>query len=245
MTLTCMILDDAHIEFHGDSKSRFITQLADADVLLVAGDFVTYGRKSCETTIKAACEKYKYVIVTNGNHEYFSSSPYWVDHKVSKLKEKYSNFHHLNKETVTIEGITFAGATTWFPNTPDAWLLRNHINDFTQIKDFVPWVFEENERCIEFWNNVEADVFITHHAPSYMSVHPNYKSDRTNCYYVEPRLGNLIMEKQPKYVCHGHMHHSVNYQIGETKIISNPYGYETSDDRGLNKDFRYDYIIEL
>lgn len=37
----------------------------------------------------------------------------------------------------------------------------------------------------------------------------------------------------------------INYQIGETKVISNPYGYESSDMRGLNKDFKYDYVIEL
>jgi Icc-related predicted phosphoesterase len=119
------------------------------------------------------------------------------------------------------------------------------MNDFTQIKDFVPWVFKENERCIKFWNNVEADVFITHHNPTYLGVPKKFKGDRLNCYYVEPRLGNIIMDKQPRYCIQGHSHSSVNYQIGDTKVISNPYGYESSDMRGLNKDFKYDYVIKL
>lgn len=245
MTLTCMILDDAHTEFHGDSKSRFINQLADADVLILAGDIVTFSRKSCETTIKAACTKYKHVVMIEGNHERYHTSPYWSLYKARKLEEKYPNFHLLDKQTITIEEVTFAGATTWFPNTPDAWILKDSLNDFTQIKDFVPWVFEENEKCIEFWNNIKADVYISHHAPSSLSIHPNFKSSKTNCYYVEERLGKAIERNQPKYCIHGHMHHSVNYQIGETKVISNPYGYESSDMRGLNKDFKYDYVIEL
>ena len=244
MTLTCMIGSDFHSEFWFPKDSLF-THLTNADVLIVAGDFVTYGRKSCETTIEAACKKYKHVIVVNGNHCYYSSSPYWVDHKVNKLKEKYPNFHHLNKETIIIEGVTFAGATTWFPDTPDAWLLKDSMNDFTQIKDFVPWVFEENEKCIEFWNNVQADVWVTHHNPSYLGVSEKFKFNRLNCYYIEPRLGKAIEYSQPKYCIQGHSHISVNYQIGETKVISNPYGYESSNNRGLNKDFKYDYVIKL
>lgn len=244
MTLTCMIGSDFHSEFWYPKDSLF-QHLAEADVLILAGDIVTFNRKSCETTIKAACNKYKNVIMIEGNHERYHTSPYWSLYKARRLEEKYPNFHLLDKQTITIEEVTFAGATTWFPNTPDAWILKDSLNDFTQIKDFVPWVFEENERCIEFWNNVEADVWITHHNPSYLGMSERFKYNRLNCYYVEPRLGKAIEHSQPKYCIQGHSHSSVNYQIGETKIISNPYGYESSDMRGLNKEFRYDYVIEV
>ena len=57
MTLTCMIGSDFHSEFWYPKDSLF-QHLAGADVLILAGDIVTFNRKSCKTTIKAACEKY-------------------------------------------------------------------------------------------------------------------------------------------------------------------------------------------
>lgn len=245
MVLKVMVGSDFHIENHSASRTKFIKFLSEADCLILAGDIAPVIKDYYEDIIIAAQNKYKYVIVTNGNHCFWSATPEQVFNKQKELENKYPGVYFLNKETITIEGVIFAGATTWFPNTPDAWLLRDHLNDFSQIKDFVPWVFEENERCIEFWKNVEADVFITHHQPSYIGVLEKFKESRLNCYFVEPRLGNIIMEKQPKYCIAGHFHNSVNYHIGKTKVISNPYGYETFDSIGINKDFKYDYVIEL
>lgn len=41
---------------------------------------------------------------------------------------------------------------------------------------------------------------------------------------------------------HGHIHDSVDYMIGKTRVVSNPYGYEMIEP---NRNFRADFIIEV
>ena len=84
-----------------------------------------------------------------------------------------------------------------------------------------------------------------HHLPSYLSVAKQYKNDPFNCFFLSANMQQLIEERQPKYVIHGHTHDSKDYHIGKTRVICNPYGYDTWNKKKLNKDFKYDLIIEL
>ena len=38
-------------------------------------------------------------------------------------------------------------------------------------------------------------------------------------------LEELIVQYQPKYWIHGHIHAPVRYNIGATEVICNPHGY--------------------
>ena len=51
----------------------------------------------------------------------------------------------------------------------------------------------------------------------------------------------LIEEKKPALWIHGHAHNSVDYTIGETRILSNPRGYSNR----LNRNFDDNLIITL
>lgn len=240
-----LLISDLHLECHGDSKTRLIRSLAPADILILAGDIAPVDRKWFEEVIAECCYNYSYVIQVLGNHCYWYTTPTLVHTRLGYLQQKYSNYYVLEKDIITINNITFAGATTWFPDTPDSRLFQKYMNDFEKIKNFVPWVYEENQKAIEFWESVEADIWISHHLPSYQSVSTEWKGDKLNCYFVEPRLGNLIAEKEPKYHLHGHSHDSSDYLINQTRVISNPYGYESSTGTGLNPKFKTDFIINL
>ena len=245
-----LFLDDIHIECHGDNGKAFLNHLPkDVDALIIAGDWVQFSKPYAEKVVRLFTEQYPHVISIFGNHEYWGSSPTEVANKVADIQDRLPNYcgqwHPLDKSTVTINNVTFAGATTWFPDTPESRLFQMQMNDFQYIKDFVPWVYEENERCIEFWETVEADIWISHHLPSYKAVDPKFATSPINCYFVEPALEGLIGYKQPKYFLGGHTHNSYNFNIGNTVCLSNPYGYESSDMRGLNNKFKYDYVIEI
>ena len=44
---------------------------------------------------------------------------------------------------------------------------------------------------------------------------------------------------------HGHLHHSVDYQIGACRVVSNPCGYLTRSGTPENSQFAPDFIVEV
>ena len=84
-------------------------------------------------------------------------------------------------------------------------------------------------------------VVVTHNAPSNKSSEPQHKNSRLAPSFAS-NLENFINENQFKIWIHGHMHYNSDYTIGDTRIISNPRGY---DGIALNPDFSENLIIEL
>ena len=84
-------------------------------------------------------------------------------------------------------------------------------------------------------------VVVTHHAPHPRSIHPRYAAredvlasrrplnvrEETSYWYLNPcfasRLEPLI--EQADLWLHGHMHDSVDYQLGRCRVVANPRGY--------------------
>ena len=83
---------------------------------------------------------------------------------------------------------------------------------------------------------------LTHHAPSYQSVHPKYRTETTNGAYVN-NFDDLILDNPGiKYWSHGHVHSSFDYHIGECRVICNPRGYFPTE---VNPDFDPNLTIEI
>lgn len=68
-------------------------------------------------------------------------------------------------------------------------------------------------------------IVMTHHAPSWQSVHSSYINDRMNGCYVSD-MDDFIISTEPDIWIHGHVHNSFDYNIGKTRILCNPRGYE-------------------
>jgi hypothetical protein len=52
----------------------------------------------------------------------------------------------------------------------------------------------------------------------------------------------MILWYKPNYWIHGHMHKSKEYIFDDTRVISNPYGYENYE---TNRDFDPCKVIEM
>tara|TARA_Y100000296_G_scaffold36897_1_gene42713 strand:+ start:5897 stop:6631 length:735 start_codon:yes stop_codon:yes gene_type:complete len=225
------IMSDTHFEFHRDRGTGFIRTLnpvQEIDVLIHAGDMCP--AHMLENKVKALCDKFPNVVYVTGNHEYYHSSPKHVHGLLGDLKVRIPNFHWLDKEVVEIKDsatdklIKFAGATLWFRDTSAARALTNQINDFTYIQNFVPWVYEENEKALDFFTNAcrDVNIVVTHHLPRAKSVMERYKGSPMNCYFlcdVGDSLGHSDLW------VHGHAHGNVDFQEGGTRVICNPHGY--------------------
>jgi predicted phosphodiesterase len=73
-------------------------------------------------------------------------------------------------------------------------------------------------------------MIVTHHCPSFNSVHDSYKkSFGTDEYLINygfsSHLDDLVLRSKAKYWICGHTHWQHRYTIGETEVICNPLGY--------------------
>ena len=133
------------------------------------------------------------------------------------------------------------------------------LNDFRQIKDLIDkrgnlyvqpeTIHAEHVKSVEFIRSRLSNTFdgktivMTHHAPSPKSIVPGYRNSQINFMYAS-NLEPLIEDLQPDLWVHGHIHSSVDYNIGKTRIVTNPRGYMNGS-QPENRSFDPHFIIEI
>jgi predicted phosphodiesterase len=234
------ILSDIHTEFHRDGGVGFINALdpTDVDVIILAGD--VSNAKGIIPTLERICVRYRkaQVLYVPGNHEMYGSSPRQVLKALRKFGKK--NFHMLYNSTLTLEGITFAGTPLWFRQDPINVLYQNQMSDFSQIQDFTPWVYDENQKAEAFVRALgPPDVMVTHYLPSYACVNDRYATSPLNRFFVSPIVDTL--ERLPRLWVFGHTHSHVDFEMGGCRFLANPFGYPSEG----AKDFVDRLLIDL
>lgn len=244
------IISDLHLEF-GSSELSF----EQADVVVLAGD-VNTEIKGIEW-IKSKIQD-KPVIYVLGNHEYYKGSYPKTLHKIREAAEG-SNVFVLEDDFVDIEGIRFHGATLWtdfsiFGN-PRYYgsVCQDAMNDYKKIRRDPSYsrmrsidTFKIHqvsrawlEKSLQQAEGLK-NIVVTHHAPSLQSSPPHFKEDPLTSAYVS-NLEDFILEHQPMYWIHGHIHTPCRYRVGETEVICNPHGYIVDPYNGYEKEL----IVEI
>ena len=208
------------------------------------------------------CAKYRTVVMVMGNHEHYKGQ---FEKTYNSIKDNMpANVHLLEQETLEIDGILFIGATMWTDcNRGDAltmYHLKDGMNDYRIIKmkngeiyhKLTPMrTYEEHIRTKQYFevvlkNNQEREhplpvVMVTHHAPSKLSIKPQYKGDHLmNGGYSSDLSEFMLDHPEIRVWTHGHTHDEFKYQIGETTVLCNPrgyYGYETRANQYQPKGF--------
>lgn len=242
------VASDLHLEFHRDGGDSVIAEFTpnDVEVIVLAGDICS--ASMIPDVASKFCAKYKHVIYVPGNHEYFDVTPGEVFDKIWDASAANDGFHWLNDSAIEIEGRRFLGATMWYPkpamrkNTHDPFWYHDFI-DFTDIKDFEPWVFEQNKMTTTFIREETrpGDIVVTHHLPSHLSVSRRYAGQPTNVFFV-CQMDDVIAKNRPAVWIHGHTHDSKDYKSHDTRVICNPFGYVG---HALNEDFVFDVDLVL
>ena len=205
--------------------------------------------KRFERFCRTELSKYQHVLYVMGNHEY------WRDYMPDVpgllrdfLAEHAPHVRLLDNEATQIGGVHFVGTTLWADHGsggPDELLIRRGYNDFNRI--WVPSQCEFarkgrrralphdlkalHQAAIAFLHQTipglgEPVVLITHHAPSWQSAHGHdYGTPYLDPCYCSNQVDFILQNPHIKLAIHGHTHHRENYQIGDTKILSNPRGY--------------------
>ena len=239
---------DLHLEF---DDSLTLTGLSTADVLVLAGDVDTMPEYYTEILRKLRLAYAGPVIFVLGNHEYYHGV--FPDDR-QKYQEAIAHDPQavlLENQSVIMDGVRFLGATLWtdFASGKQMRNCRHMMTDFEVIEDgacalqgvgtlqghsgsITPeTILKVHQDSIawlddQFTNHPHdgQTVVITHHAPSYKSQHPRFAGSPISggfCSNQEHR----IQRWKPDVWIHGHVHDPMDYRIGKTRLLCNPWGY--------------------
>lgn len=266
-----LILSDLHNELRSMSPEIDGGRIdSDADVVVLAGDI--HEGVQAPMWARAAFPD-KEIVMVAGNHEFYGR--YWNRNlRKIREKSEQLGIHFLENEAVELFGIRFLGCTLWTDYSLYGEELRRvamreahqRMSDFLHIKlDRKPG---ENPEWKEFrvpklipqltlrrhvqsadWldkqlaqGDPEKTVVVTHHAPLAESIPVYFVGDELSPAYAS-NLTRLV--GRSKLWVHGHMHESMDYLHGMTRVLCNPRGYVTPSGEHMNELFKPDLIVEL
>jgi predicted phosphodiesterase len=252
MTVKVALYSDLHLEF----KNWYPTDI-DADIIVLAGDIaisdagMVWARKHF---------KNQPIVYVAGNHEFYTKNSYKLEHQlITTANELDINF--LNDGRCELLGVEFIGSTLW----TDFDLLNNQVMavyDAKEMSDYKKITVKKPtgqyrklspqdtlsthknskvflEEC--FKQPHPRRVVVTHHAPSLKSINPVFATHHlTPCY--ASHLDGLVASSGATYWFHGHTHYPVDYQLGNTRVMTNQRGYLPHEPA---KAFNENFIVEI
>jgi predicted phosphodiesterase len=228
---------DLHLEF---GSGWGLPQDADGDVLILAGDIVTFQNYAPLDRLLGNWKRR--VLYVTGNHEYYTRRPMIEEETKFKawLRIEHPQVTLLRDEEIRIDGVNFFGGTMWTDfdslNRSSMKVARQQLNDFQLIRNpdgttFNPVdgvVLHENfARKLESWFRKGLDgprVVISHHAPV-INPRTSYYGSSLRPAFNSLDMVRVIETHQPALWIYGHTHECDDHNVGTTRIVSNQLGY--------------------
>lgn len=223
-------------------------QQPEFDVLVCAGDLITRFERGVAWLQERITNKD--VVYVAGNHEAWGTD---IDVTLEKARRaaEGTNIHVLERDSISIEGVTFIGAAAWtdfalFGNRTVAMnAAADGMNDYRRIRKSryvyrlrpIDTLRRHEATRAFFASQLEEPktgprVIVTHHCPfpDIQKSRPDlieaaYCSDMTDLMVrsIEPISGRTI--EPPDVWAFGHTHRSCDRVLGSTRLVSNPKGY--------------------
>lgn len=228
------VFSDLHLEFSG-----FKPPPVEADLVILAGD-IDVGASGLQWAREAFTTPVLYVA---GNHEYYGQ--HWDGLRLELAAVSDARVQFLERGCVVSGGVRFLGATLW---TDFALFGEGHrdlamlaagqrMNDYRMIHAggpsgrLTPALSRQwHEDTLRWLDETLAQPFggptvvISHHLPHPASVEERFRRNLVSAAYAS-NLSALITRHAPALWIHGHSHNSFDYQVGATRVLSNPRGY--------------------
>ena len=261
------VVSDLHLECC--EQGHGVPDLGEGEVLILGGDilcarhFKTNGklRQVYNDFLQKCADNFDYVLYIAGNHEAYG---YNYEGTWNVLKEQMPvGVHLLENDYVEIGDWIFIGSTFWtdFHNENPLEMMEAGclMNDYKTIRitsnyrkmnpnDTLGFHKESKKyltKKLEQFKDKNVWV-LTHHGPSYQSVHKKYRTETINGAYVSDLDDLILSHPQIKYWSHGHTHESMDYMISDCRVVCNPRGYYNGyNNEGLNLDFNPNFEVEL
>jgi predicted phosphodiesterase len=264
------LASDIHLEF-GDIV---LENKEKADILILAGDIcvakdcakANYIGERFQAFFQRVSFQFPKVIYIMGNHEHYTGDFLNSKDLLQKMFDDLglTNITLLEKETLTIDDVTFIGGTLWTNmNKRDPltmWHAGQSMNDYKEIKNSAHGysgggymsrlqpedTLKDHDVMLDYIGLVvegkldQKFVVVGHHAPSFSSVSPVYQNDTLMNGNFYSDLTEFIMDRpQIKLWIHGHMHNNSDYMIKGTRVVCNPRGYSGYETRADYFELQY------
>lgn len=227
-------LSDLHIDMYSsecllDELVKEIPNTQDK-TLVVAGDITSISLENYLSVLTRLSKEFKYVVTVLGNHDlYFDKITLALKEEVYNLKDylgiDVSNLYILNRESVTLDGITFSGCTNMYSledNYSKA-MFRNILNDSIYInnlsEDDINYLSYQDRNFLETLG--KTDFIVTHLPPFYPN---NSLYDENPLFYNEVDYSKIDFSVWN----YGHVHiSSDDCDIPKDRLfVCNPMGYQ-------------------
>jgi Icc-related predicted phosphoesterase len=258
--LRIWILNDIHLELTrgwdlpaGDARPNF-------DVLVIAGDLIPRMERGVNWLLERVPDRP--VIYVPGNHE-----PYGQDIDIDIVKARIaaedSSVHILSDESITIDGITFVGATLWtdynlFGDPDHAMAVAGEsMNDFRKIRksnyglrlrprDTLARHIRSRDFIARELRKPGRHVVVTHHGPHPECTRRGFEQDIVSAAYTSD-LTTLIAEGAPELWIYGHTHETKKFAVGNSLLVTNQKGYGpwAKNETWENPDFNPNFVVEI
>lgn len=250
------MVSDLHIEFFSN-KYILPTEPDESDtVLILAGDICVASKApKYKYFFEDVANRFDTILYVFGNHEYYGSSILTARNKLNDCISEFDNIIILENEIYVKDNVVFIGAVLWTDfdlnelnmlnaatNMNDYKLIRHGtiVNPYgKKLEPINTLLFHSKSKKFIFntlanKTNDKKYVVISHHLPSILSIDPNFKTNNIISAYTS-RLDDDIITHGPDIWIHGHGHNSNDYILGNTRIISNPMGYNITNE--LNTEY--------
>lgn len=238
--MNLLIYSDLHLEFNNPFKLLDSTQYESADVIILAGDIFVFNNPIKLKTFLEGCSKP--VLFVAGNHEYYNFK------EMSIVENAFDDFIQkelpflkwLKNDIITMKDLTFFGGTMWTDFSCQNPIYMNEaqmlLNDYRYIlqpngktitADFIYNLHMEFVEALKIFlcnNKNNKRVIITHHSPVNKE-NSKFSYSKLTASFNSLDMLKIINEHQPNLWIYGHTHESDDQYVGNTRIVSNPFGY--------------------
>jgi predicted phosphodiesterase len=243
------IFSDIHGEGYADPAFIWKFVQPKAPIAVVAGDI---NARNFEEQVTEIAKKFKLVICTLGNHEWYKRDIVWRPDPALMP----SNVVILDQKVHETNEIIFIGTTLWTDFKSRDWFVmhaaKDHINDFHLIRahnygvKFTPHMAADKHEREKNWLKVMIEnnrdkgkkiVVVTHFMPTYALVHSRWKTPGTetlNHYFAANCEDVLGMNGIDAWIF-GHTHDYRDMKIGDLRCVCNPLGYPKENTNFKNK----------
>ena len=230
------LLSDLHQEFQ---DYKVIPLPEDKDTILILAGDINIGVDACPFIIEQS-KNFAHVVYILGNHEFYNNELDELANDIVYGLFDLPNVSFLENDSMICGGIRFIGSTLWSDmdneNPTSMFYCEQSMNDYHLIKRHKKRIiatttinlFKQNMLFLEVALSQHYSgptVVVTHHMPSYKSIHPLFFNSRINGAFAS-NCEQLMHEHDIDYWLHGHTHQTVpEYGVNGCKVRMNPFGY--------------------
>jgi len=207
------IVSDLHLERNCTITAiKSILNGCNKKIVVLSGDVCTFKtRNSLNTLFQSIKPNYDKVFYVLGNHEYIGSK-YTYNDTLKEYRRICSNnsVDLLENEMVIYNSLKICGTTLW----------TNPFDNSTKYRKKIRGLHNEALIYLNGLSNV--DILITHHLPSYSLIDTRFKQNHD---LYASNSDHLFLKT--RLFIHGHTHRRINTNMGNTRVVCNPYVNES------------------